>query len=626
MNLAFLNPLILLIIWTQNLQSQISEDYLKSVYLVKIANNFNWELSEEPIKIGVLSKKKDFYSTLRNYSINQNIGGRPISTVHLMSIKELSKYDIVYIGEENNKTLPDCRKEIKNSKTLFFTNNVSEITNSMINFYKNIENKIKLKINLSLLREHKLTPSNSMLIGIGSDNDLLFRFKENDSSILFERNLALKLKEINLQQKHVMNEIEFKMDSIKNSLRKKNQEIKAKNLEINKINKELFRQKKQLKNITKKIHTTSKELKDKELKIMNQASVFQKQNKDIQARNLEIKSQDNILEQQKNLLNIKEQYLNYAYIFSLALLGSLLLAVINFLGKQKSNKELAIRNEKLRKTLHTLKKTQAKLIQNEKMASLGMVTAGMAHEINNPMTFVYAGVNVLKKEINTCREMVKGFISSNGNEVKNISEPKTNNFLIKYSDTQKSVNQTIADIELGAKRVTDIINSLQNFSRLNEDDVKIIDLKESIEFSIKILGQYAKQKKISISTNFNSDIPQIECFPASINQVLVNLISNSIDACTNNNGIIEVEVSINKKTCIIKIKDNGCGIENKNLDKIFDPFFTTKKTGNGTGLGLSICYNIIKKHNGNIIAENNKDNGACFTVEMPIKYSQKEHE
>ncbi len=614
-----------LLICNVHLNGQVSLNALKSAYIVKIVNNFNWSQSKEPIKIGVFSNKKDFYETLQKYVLQKKIGERNIKTTFLVSDLSIGDYDVIYIGAEKNKNLSIYKAKIKGTRTLVFTNNAPNLENSMINFYQSYDKKIMFKINTSFLREHKFEPSNSLLVNFGSENDLLSRFEKNDSSIVLERNIGLKLKAQNSHQKDLLKKIELRMDSIKSSLQ-------AKSIEITNINNELFKQKDRLKKVSKKIHSTSKKIEKKESKIKkqeqlisNQSLIFKKQKKDILNQKKKIKSQDSILEKQENLLNLKEQYLNYTYLFSLALIAILLFAVITFLGKQKSNKELAIRNEKLKKTLETLQQTQAKLVQNEKMASLGMVTAGMAHEINNPMTFIYAGVNILKGEIVTYREIIKGLIKKSNEKEKSITDSKIANLLSEYSDTQKSVDQTICDIELGAKRVTDIINSLQNFSRLNEDDVKIIDINEAIESTLKIMGNHAKNKKISISTNIGSSPINIECFPASINQVLVNLISNAVDACPEKNGEINVEANNNENICVIKIKDNGCGIEEKNIGKIFDPFFTTKTIGKGTGLGLSISYNIIKKHNGNIIFENNFNGGACFTIEIPKTYSSIEN-
>ncbi|MBO72614.1 MAG: hypothetical protein CMD35_03255 [Flavobacteriales bacterium] len=614
------------------LNGQISENALKSAYVVKISNNFDWDISNKPIKIGVLSNNKDFYTTLENYSQQKNIGGRPIKIDLLQTSKSLGDYDVIYVGEEKNKALTFCKKEIKGSRTLLFTNFAASLENSMINFYLSHDQKIKFKINTRFLKEHQFEPSNLMLVLGGSENDILSLFEKKDSSIVLERKSALKLKAQNTKQKELLKKIELRMDTIKNSLYSKNQEIKSKSLQIEKINTKLLKQKNHLKTISKKIYSTSNKLNEKEVKIKvqeklirNQTSIFEKQKNDILSQNKKIQSQNNVLEKQENLLNLKEQYLNYAYIFSLALLGILLFAVITFLGKQKSNKELAIRNEKLKNTLETLQQTQAKLVQNEKMASLGMITAGMAHEINNPMTFVYAGVNILKSEIKTYRDIIQTLIHINNDKINAGKKSEVKNLLLEYSDTQKSVDQTISDIEMGAKRVTDIVNSLQNFSRLNEDDIKTIDINEALVSTLKILSNQTKNKNISISTNINSEPLNIECFPASINQVLVNLISNAIDACPEKSGKIEVEASVIDEICKITIKDNGYGIEEKNLGKIFDPFFTTKSIGKGTGLGLSISYNIIKKHNGSINVENNEKSGVCFTLEIPLLQNQLEN-
>ncbi len=624
--------ILILFVGFFRMHGQVSANELKSAYLVKIANNFHWEVSQKPILIGVHSNVHDFYITLKKYAEQKNIGGRDIVVKLIQSPKSLSDYDVIYIGEEKNKNLSSYQTILEGHRTLIFTNLASSIEATMINFYLSYDQKIKFKINTSLLREHQFEPSNLMLVLGGSENDILSLFEEKDSSITFERNSAHKLKALNSEQEKLLKKIEKKMDSIKSSLQMKNEEIKDKSKEINQINIALFKQKNRLKTISKKINSTSEKLKKKESKIKiqkqlisDQALIFEKQKKEILARNKKIKSQDIFLEKQENLLNLKEQYLNYAYLFSLALIAILLFAVINFFGKQKSNKELAIRNEKLKNTLETLQQTQAKLVQNEKMASLGMVTAGMAHEINNPMTFVYAGINILKSEIITYRDIINGLIEGNSKTSDTLKHSKLTDLLLEYSDAQKSVDQTISDIEFGAQRVTDIVNSLQNFSRLNEDDVKTIDIREAVQSTLKILGSHAKNKKITISTNISTSPLNIECFPASINQVLVNLISNSIDACPDKNGEINVEAEIVENICVIKIKDNGCGIEEKNFGKIFDPFFTTKTIGEGTGLGLSISYNIIKKHNGSITVENNINKGACFTLEIPKTHTKIEN-
>ena len=244
------------------------------------------------------------------------------------------------------------------------------------------------------------------------------------------------------------------------------------------------------------------------------------------------------------------------------------------------------------------------------MASLGMVTAGMAHEINNPMTFIYTGVTILKNELKTYKNIIHQLI--NGVQI--------DSALDNYKETSESTYQTILDIEFGAQRVTEIIKSLQNFSRLNENDVKCIDLSESIKSTLTILGSHARTKNINIEVQFSKSPILIKCFPALINQVFVNILSNSIDAVKENVGDIKIKTQQLNEICLIEIIDNGIGIKEENLGKIFDPFFTTKEIGEGTGLGLSISYNIIKKHNGNFSVNSVPNKETSFTIKLPLNF------
>ena len=624
--------LIILLIFFCSLRvnSQVSANALKAAFLVKIANDFNWEVNSEPIKIGFLTNNSSFYTQFKEYAKETKIGGRKIKVSLLTFSKALDTYDVLFIGEEKTKNAEKYINSINYNKTLIFTDLAENIEFSMVNFFLSFDKKLKFKINSKLLRLHQFEPSSLMLIIGGSEYDILSMFEEKDSSIIFERNRAIGLKEENKKQEDLLEMIEIRMENIKGSLYDKNIEIEQKSNEIRSVNSKLWLQKNYLEKISQKIDKTSDKLEIKETQIKTQEEelkiqlgILETQKTDINTRNRKIKNQDEILEKQETLLNLKQTYLNYAYIFSLALLGILVFAIISFSGIQKSSKKLGDQNKKLTQTLEELRRTQAKLIQNEKMASLGMVTAGMTHEINNPMTFVYTGVTILKTELDTYNSIVAKILEiSKDSPVKksDIEDIKTD-----YRETVESINQTVNDIALGAKRVTDIINSLQNFSRLNENDIKNIDINDAVKSTLTILGSHARKKQVNINTKLINPPVIVECFPASINQVLVNLISNAIDASPAKTGEIEIQIKNEKNHCKIQIKDNGIGVSKENLGKIFDPFFTTKSIGKGTGLGLSISYNIIKKHNGNIMVENNPTSGASFIIELPNKHTYSEN-
>ena len=622
--------IIYLILSVNNVNGHVNEKDLQAVYLLKIADNFSWEISEKPISIGVLSNNHDFLFKLKKYSLNKTISGRNIKVRIASNHKKLSDFDIILVTKEKNKNLEQYVKNIDNNKTLLFTQSAPKMDFPMINFYTSYDKKIKFKINANSLKKHILPPTPIMLILGGSDNDILSLFEKKDSSLLKEINKILLLKIQNKDQEDKLSKLEDEFNYAQKSLNQKQLEILEKSNEIKNITGKLNVQKKFLQKISSKIDATSNALKEKKNQIKNQdskltdqLSTFKNQKENISDQQKQIKSQNNILKQQKSILLIKEKHLNYTYLFSFILLGISAFAVISFNGKRNSNKQLAKQNKKLRLTLGELQTAQAKLVQNEKMASLGMVTAGMAHEINNPMTFVYSGVTVLEVELKSYTNFVQevlSLISSDQAIEKIIDSINKLKMDYEFEETHESIDQTIIDIKLGAKRITEIVESLQSFSRLHEDNVKKVNINQSLNSTLTILGSHARKKNVNIKTNLDKNLFEIECFPASINQVFVNVISNAIDATPNNTGNIRILTQKLKDHCLIQISDNGVGIEKKNIDKIFDPFFTTKEIGKGTGLGLSISYNIVKKHNGNITVNSTLNKETTFKIELPLVY------
>ncbi len=611
-----------------DLSAQITENDLKSAYLIKVADDFDWKNTSEKIKIGVFGNDKQFLTTLSGYSKNKTIGGKTIEVISISSSKEVVGCNIIFVAFDKHKQAEHIINSLEGKKVLVFTDQAASLEHSMINFIANFENKLKFKINSSLLNKHGFYPSNLLLILGGSDTDVFSLFEKKDASLLFEKSKTIQLKEENSKKEKELLSLQEKLKASKSAINEKEIEIAEKTLEVENTIGKLNLQKEFLKDISKKINETSIELdkKEKEIarqedKLKKQTEIFDTQNNEIELRNTKIQEQDNVLAQQENLLNIKQQYLNYAYIFSVILLGILIFAIISFLGKQKSSKKLATQNTKLQQALDELQTAQAKLVQNEKMASLGMVTAGMAHEINNPMTFVYTGTSILKAEIDRYNNIIENILQAENKSSEQIKLDSK-----EYIETKKSIEQTIQDIELGSKRVTEIVNSLQNFSRLNEDDVKTIDINKSINSTLTILGSHAREKLVTITKQYTEESIKVECFPASINQVFVNLLTNAIDACPNNGGEINIKVYQNEKSCFIEVEDNGYGISKSNISKIFDPFFTTKGIGKGTGLGLSISYNIIKKHNGNISVESEQNRKTVFKLEIPLKYTHSKND
>ena len=278
------------------------------------------------------------------------------------------------------------------------------------------------------------------------------------------------------------------------------------------------------------------------------------------------------------------------------------------------------RTAKLDRALQNLKATQTQLVDAEKMASLGQLTAGIAHEINNPINFVSSNISPLKQDINDLISIIDKYNElTHAPQLKNqLAEIENYKNQIDYEYLKSELNTIINGIENGAKRTTEIVNSLRNFSRLDESDLMMADINEGITSTLALLKSNCST--INIVQKL-APLPKIECYPGKLNQVFMNILNNAIHAIEDNSnlekGEIHIETIDENDFVKIIINDNGTGIEDKYKEKIFDPFFTTKEVGKGTGLGLSIVYSIIKNHNGKIEVVSESNKGTTFIITLP---------
>jgi signal transduction histidine kinase len=277
------------------------------------------------------------------------------------------------------------------------------------------------------------------------------------------------------------------------------------------------------------------------------------------------------------------------------------------------NRELIETVEELENTLQMLKETQNQLINSEKMASLGMLTAGIAHEINNPINYISASKQAIDSLVENLVAEVK--------RQKEILVSLSNNDVyegIDIEETTSSVRFLLQNIDVGIKRTTEIIGGLMTYSRTGEFSLTQFNLAEAIKNSLIILhSKY--YGRINIIENYE-EVPLVNCNASSINQVIMNLIANAIDAIEGE-GTIEISLKQDKDTNEVQcsIKDSGEGIPDDLKIKIFDPFFTTKEVGKGVGLGLYITYRIIQQHNGSIAVISEEGRGSEFIIKFPIK-------
>lgn len=279
--------------------------------------------------------------------------------------------------------------------------------------------------------------------------------------------------------------------------------------------------------------------------------------------------------------------------------------------------------DNLQVTLTNLKEAQAKLVSQEKMAGLGQLTAGIAHEINNPINFVSGNIKPLRRDIADVKEILEKYAeikeSSDLKELLEEIEELKEDIDLDY--VLNELDDLINDIENGAQRTAEIVRELRDFSRLDEDNVKMADLEVGIDSTLKILKNKYKEKAEIVKEY--AEIPEIECFPGKINQVFMNILTNGIQAIPDK-GTVTITTKDLGEEVSITIKDNGSGMTEETRKKIYDPFYTTKDVGEGTGLGMSISYGIIKDHNGRIELESELGVGTEFTIVLPKKQPQKD--
>jgi two-component system, NtrC family, sensor kinase len=298
------------------------------------------------------------------------------------------------------------------------------------------------------------------------------------------------------------------------------------------------------------------------------------------------------------------------------------------LALQESENLFKDKNIELESTLTKLKQTQSQLIQAEKMSSLGQMVAGIAHEINNPVNFIHGNINYLEEYVTNLLKLVTIYEEEYPQKNHKIQQEME---VIELDFLKEDTPKMIHSIKIGTQRIRDLVISLRNFSRLDEADLKAVDLYEGIDNTLLILNNRIK-KGIKLIKNYGK-IGQIECYPAQLNQVWMNILTNSIDAIEQKKRqsdiltytptiIIDIK-SLDSQHIEIKIRDNGFGLPEEIKAKIFDPFFTTKPIGKGTGLGLSIVYQIIDKHHGKIKVNSAQGEFTEFIITLPIKISEK---
>jgi len=286
--------------------------------------------------------------------------------------------------------------------------------------------------------------------------------------------------------------------------------------------------------------------------------------------------------------------------------------------------DLENRNTELHTAMNDLRMTQQQLVESEKLASIGQMTAGIAHEINNPINFVQSNVGPLKRDIDEILELLSqlAHIDENKDLLEQVNHLKSQYIKLDVDYLKKEIEQLLNGIEDGSKRTAEIVKGLRVFSRMDRKELVSADINECLHSTLVVMKNITKAE-VTLNVELGQNIPRIKCYPGKLSQVFMNLVTNAVQA-TRLPGrqpidrVINVRSYLNENKICVEIQDNGNGIPREIQEKIFEPFFTTKDVGEGTGLGLGIVAGIIGEHSGQLTFTSNANEGTTFLITLPI--------
>jgi PAS domain S-box-containing protein len=291
------------------------------------------------------------------------------------------------------------------------------------------------------------------------------------------------------------------------------------------------------------------------------------------------------------------------------------LEVIGSLSNITARKQLEQEQQQL---ITRLREAHDQLLQSEKMASIGQLAAGVAHEINNPIGFVNSNMSTLNRYVGTLLSLVHACNEAVAQEAPGTALAARVDALNADADLdflKDDIGDLVNESLDGLKRVRDIVQSLKDFSHVGATDWQYADLHAGLETTLNIVANEIKYKAV-VERRYGQ-LPEVKCLASQLNQVFMNLLVNAGHAIRER-GVITIATGVENDWVWVAISDTGCGIAPQNMNRIFEPFFTTKPVGSGTGLGLSLSYSIVNKHGGRIEVDSTPDVGTTFTIRLPL--------
>lgn len=601
---------------------QLDSDQVKIAYIFNFSKHISWPADSSDQFIIAVYDDPQFQLKVKNALEQRRINNKPIHVVASNNLQSAKGAHLVFIPSHQNINLSSIANDLRLSNTLLVSDQSDNKHDIMINLIFNRDNSaISFEVNKSNIVYEQLTMSTELLLLGGTELDVATLYRETERAMQSTRQRELELNaKIAAQQKQI-DASATKLESLNVELQRNSVEVTKKNRALVLLERNIATQRdailekeEQLSLASDLLERTEKELMSqqdsivlKEIENQEMAKriednrvILEEQQKSLAAQGLELELRNEELSVQlEEINNQRITIFVISVLIVIAVIVSVLVVILFFKNRKTT--------QKLVQTLENLENTQGQLIQSEKMASLGTLTAGVAHEINTPLGIIVTSISLLKERT----DEVKGQFSQG---------------TLRKSAMSKFFDAIEKSSDMSTKALERVLTLLGNFKQVAADQVveeaREINLADYIEEVMSTLSAEIKKSKAQYSYSGETKL-SIVTIPGILAQILTNFVTNSLRHAFENkqNGHIQIHVAVMAdRGAKIIFQDNGCGMSADVIEKIYDPFFTTKRSQGGTGLGMNIVYNLInKKLEGNIQIESVVGEGTTVTVTLPAK-------
>jgi signal transduction histidine kinase len=602
---------------------QLDSEQVKAVYIYNFVKNVTWlnENEKDQLIIGIYGDD-DFAEQLNKTLSKRVIKNKTIEVIIIENIQEGKKTDLFFSAANQNTEIANIASILRGSNTLLITDNSADKHSVMINLVNNPEDSaISFEVNKSNIVFEGLIMSAELLLLGGTELDVATLYRETELALqtirgreiklneklteqrnqIFSAKIKLKTLNENLtQQEKVAGQRQQELNVLKKDIEQQQRSIKSKELQLKQVATQLKVAKTNLENQQSSVHSKEQENVLMAEKIVTNRNILQQQQQQISDQGVQLNQKNEELVEREERIDKQRFYLILMAFFITLLVLISGLVVLLFVKNRQTTRTLS-------RTLENLQNMQQQLVQSEKMASLGTLTAGVAHEINTPLGIAVTSTSSALESTQKIRENF---------ETGNLTRTAMESY---FNGMEKSSN-------LNTNALERVIELLNNFKQVAADQMvgeeREIDLVSYIEEVMSTLSAEMKRFRVSYQYSGESELV-ITTIPGALAQVLTNLVTNALKHAFESKELGNIAINLSKtedNKAVILFKDNGHGMSQHVLDNIFEPFFTTKRNSGGTGLGMNIVYNIVcQKLQGNIKIDSKLEQGSNFHITLPMK-------